>query len=471
MLPFLAGSLGAELSRFDPARYRLPIAVPDVEHARIQSGVELLPGEGVAVDLVSFEDCGPPSGRSGVVLLVEAEIAQQSARSPEQWQSTVDWALALASQGLTVVVGVVPEEAGEAWVGQFLAALRLRAPELGLNPDRLGLWLRGRSAELALGWLASGPPATTGIVAAAAIAGVGELEKLPQDVKLLLVIPGKLPPERLESSRKAAAGALSGRLPWRVVVAPALGFGYDWLDSSEEARRTVEEVLQFLARELGDPPGASPPEAAVELERERWKRLLAGEAEAVHAAWNDTAGAQESGDPQLWRALAFARRVLGSPVGEMVALEQAVSLEPDRIDQRRRFGKLAGRLGGWQYVEEAYGPIGDRPELDALDLGLLGLALLRFGKPAEAVPVLERAVRLGGEPATRYNLACAYALVGRKEEAFAALEGAVAAGFSDRNTLEADPDLASLRSEPRFSRILDSLGAPERKPTRSPPGP
>lgn len=58
-----------------------------------------------------------------------------------------------------------------------------------------------------------------------------------------------------------------------------------------------------------------------------------------------------------------------------------------------------------------------------------------------------------------YNLACIRALQGRKEEALAELEQAMAAGFTDVSWARRDGDLASLRDDPRFHRILDPLRA------------
>ncbi len=52
-----------------------------------------------------------------------------------------------------------------------------------------------------------------------------------------------------------------------------------------------------------------------------------------------------------------------------------------------------------------------------------------------------------------YDLACSYALVGRQDEAFAALERAIALGFDDPALLDEDDDLASLRSDPRWARL------------------
>lgn len=49
-----------------------------------------------------------------------------------------------------------------------------------------------------------------------------------------------------------------------------------------------------------------------------------------------------------------------------------------------------------------------------------------------------------------YNIACAQALLGRRDAAFASLHKAKWAGFSDRDLMTSDPDLASLRGDPRF---------------------
>lgn len=54
-------------------------------------------------------------------------------------------------------------------------------------------------------------------------------------------------------------------------------------------------------------------------------------------------------------------------------------------------------------------------------------------------------------PNPHYNLACALALQGRKDDALKALTQSVAAGFADAKELEADADLASLRAEPAFA--------------------
>ncbi len=64
-------------------------------------------------------------------------------------------------------------------------------------------------------------------------------------------------------------------------------------------------------------------------------------------------------------------------------------------------------------------------------------------------------VRLRGErPVPWYNLACSYALLGMADKAFAALERALRLGYAPVAHLRRDPDLKSLRRDPRFVRLL-----------------
>ena len=81
----------------------------------------------------------------------------------------------------------------------------------------------------------------------------------------------------------------------------------------------------------------------------------------------------------------------------------------------------------------------------------------------QAAGDLEGAIKAGHQAAefaavrasAFYNLACAYALKGDKDDAFKSLLGAKRAGFADRDLMAKDPDLASLHDDPRFQLPLE----------------
>ena len=49
------------------------------------------------------------------------------------------------------------------------------------------------------------------------------------------------------------------------------------------------------------------------------------------------------------------------------------------------------------------------------------------------------------------------ALAGDKDRAFEYLDAAVASGFDDRGLVTRDPDIDSLRKDPRFGRLLATV--------------
>lgn len=61
-----------------------------------------------------------------------------------------------------------------------------------------------------------------------------------------------------------------------------------------------------------------------------------------------------------------------------------------------------------------------------------------------------------------YNLACAYALLGRRDDAFTRLTEVAGTGWLTREQLEGDAELASLKSDPRFGALLSKLASAPR---------
>ena len=54
-----------------------------------------------------------------------------------------------------------------------------------------------------------------------------------------------------------------------------------------------------------------------------------------------------------------------------------------------------------------------------------------------------------------YNLACSYALVNDADNALRTLEEAICLGYRDHEHMLEDPDLSSLKGDPRFDRLLE----------------
>jgi len=85
-------------------------------------------------------------------------------------------------------------------------------------------------------------------------------------------------------------------------------------------------------------------------------------------------------------------------------------------------------------------------------------ALMRLGQRDQALERARRALAIDPEDAgLLYNVACVYALAGSSEEALDHLDKAIQNGFGQREWLENDSDLDSVRGGPRFQALLRKL--------------
>ena len=88
----------------------------------------------------------------------------------------------------------------------------------------------------------------------------------------------------------------------------------------------------------------------------------------------------------------------------------------------------------------------------------LAEAYTRKGLYEKGLQVDRRLARLRKhDPVVHYNLACSLALVGKKDEAFSALERAIRLGYHDFDHLKKDSDLKNLRDDPRFQSMIAKL--------------
>jgi Flp pilus assembly protein TadD len=97
---------------------------------------------------------------------------------------------------------------------------------------------------------------------------------------------------------------------------------------------------------------------------------------------------------------------------------------------------------------------------DAEALDFLAHDYTRGGRIAEGLALDRRLATLRPRDAVvRYNLACSLALSGDAETSIAELRSAVRLGYREAEHTRADEDLASLRGDPRFLRLLAEMEA------------
>lgn len=97
----------------------------------------------------------------------------------------------------------------------------------------------------------------------------------------------------------------------------------------------------------------------------------------------------------------------------------------------------------------------DRVRAEALAQQSVDLLMKKKPDVLAAEAKLRQAIAILPEKAVfHYNLACILAMRGQTDQALNSLERATECGFTDFSILESDPDLDSLRGEPRLAQIL-----------------
>ena len=179
--------------------------------------------------------------------------------------------------------------------------------------------------------------------------------------------------------------------------------------------------------------------------------------------------------------------------------EEAMRLDPNLFDAPYQYANANLSQGKYEdTVRLGERAIVLRPE-DYQALGVVGLALKSLGRHDEAQVTYRRQAKLiathleqhpddaracimgasaaanaGNEdlsayyaaramavdpedPMVLYNVACAYGILDKKRECIDALEKAVNQGWGDKDWVEHDSDLDSVRNEPRFQSLLQAM--------------
>jgi serine/threonine protein kinase/Flp pilus assembly protein TadD len=165
-------------------------------------------------------------------------------------------------------------------------------------------------------------------------------------------------------------------------------------------------------------------------------------------------------DPTLFEARYFYAREcfqLGQLERAAELFEQACRVRDDyeaRYFAAQTYSALSRPEEAQRSYRRAVAALDKRIELnpdDARALTMGAVAWCRLGEHARGLELAERALAIDPEDAgIRYNVACLYALEGEKDKAITCLEAAVNSGFAHRDWVDHDPDLDSLRDDPRF---------------------
>lgn len=108
----------------------------------------------------------------------------------------------------------------------------------------------------------------------------------------------------------------------------------------------------------------------------------------------------------------------------------------------------------WPTAAKLYGELSKAPEAPPRVWLRLGAALRELGKYQDAIAAFEKANAAGAASFGEYGEAAAYTAMRETEKAFDHLEKAMQQGYAQPDAMSSDPNLAALRSDPRFAKLL-----------------
>lgn len=382
-------------------------------------------------------------------------IGDGPGNKPKDWGIYRDWARIAAAEGMAAITMESDGSRVQDSIKALFAYVEREGPRHGIDPARIGFYAASANVNEAARY-AMGPDAARGLRAAIYYYGMAPQGSLRVDLPSLFIVA--------EGDVGGGMGATYGTLwtrimeakaPWTLVFAKGQPHGFDGLSETAEARRLVQQSVAFLKTSLSAPraaPTAHPEERAI-------VRSLFANKPAEAVALLRPYVARNPDHPlaigQLGRLLAQ----LGNHQEALPLLQRAVQLDsgdPGNFLSLAQIHLAQGRPADAAANFRAAIGKGARNGQILYQLALSETGASRY---PEAIEAFEEAMKLGTPKANGYyNIACLHARMNRKEEALAALERAIAEGFRDRATMTGDPDLASIRGEPKYAELLARLG-------------
>ena len=466
-LPVVAQAVPGR-SALDPIAFGIIYDVPPTREVRVQADVPYLRG---ASRTLSLDIYTPPRMRKGerlpavVFLNAVGDGEDTTVERVKRWGIYRGWPRLIAAHGM---IGISMDADRADIQGSLRGVFHYLAEHgarHGIDPERLGIYAAsanvGGANELLFG--DSIPRA----VRAAAFYYGGPPDsavRLRRDLPVLFIVAQGDAPRMGTALTGLWRRVVAEQLPWTLEFGAGMPHAFDSFTDTDDARRIIRRTIAFWQSHLETVP-ALPPGPPGQSEARAIVAAIYGNEPAPAAErlarWTATHPDDAEGFRQYARILVALQRL---PAAD-TAYERAYQLDSTHPGTLWGLGQMRSAQRRWADAERLFSRAVAGGMEHSMIFGQLGWAQLHLGRHEEAARNYERAFELGIPPgrATRgvawYNLACAYAKLGRTDQAFAAIDSAVSQGVVERRLFETDDDLATLRGDPRFGRLLARLPA------------
>lgn len=407
------------------------------------------------IDIYSPPDAKAGERRPAVIFL--NAIGDQPTNKVKSWAIYSTWPRLIAAHGM---VGISMDADGTRIQDSLKGLFDFLAKEgakHGIDAERLGVYAASANVTQSSIYL-MGDGAAKGVKAAALYYGGAPQGAIRKDLPVFFVVAegdivGGLGQQAIPLWQRVA----EARAPWTMVFASRQPHAFDAFEDSDESRRIIKQTIDFWKTHLEPVP-----KPAWEPSKDR----------AIVSAiyMNDAARSAAmlkpytEANPRDAQGFIHYARMLSQQQKfpeAFAAFETAYKLQPTNPASQAGMGQI--RFSEKRYAD-AENHISTALNAGFRNPGLynqLAFSQLFQNKNEEAIENFEAALAMGMTGQFRanalYNMACAYARLKNADKAFEMLEKAVDAGRVNRATYESDTDLADLRSDPRFAKLLERM--------------
>jgi len=450
-------------SLLEPTRYGVIYDVPETQDVTVEAGVPYLEDAHgrLTLDVFLPPDATAKEKRPAVVFLnAIGDPPDPAAPKLKSWGIYRTWPRLIAAHG---IVGV-SMECDATRVQECLAAtfrfLAQHGAEHGIDGERLGVYAASANVTGASEYL-FGPRAEAGIHAAVLYYGAPPQAVPRRDLPVLFVVAESDVPRLGEPLALLWRRVVEARAPWSLVFGSGMPHAFDAFADDDAARRLVQQTIAFWKSNLEEVPQ---PDADPEPARAILAALFGNDTRTAVELLKAFV-ADHPDDAQGWlqygRALAESSRFPEAGT----AYERARALGDQSPPLLAGLGLIRAGESRFEEAADLLGRAAAAGMRDSRVLGALGHAQLMLGRVEAGVRSYEQAFEVGIPPGAQtrglacFNLACGYARLDQKDQAFEKLGAAIDEGFRTRNAYESDTDLASLRGDPRFVALIARLPA------------
>jgi len=444
-------------SELDVTRFGVVLEHPDTRRVTVHKDVAYMTTPAGPQNLDIFLPPGLKAGEKRPAVIFFNAIGDAPGRGKvRRWQIYQSWPRLIAAHGMVgISMDADPDRVQESLRGVF-RFLEQSGASHGVDATRLGVYAASANVTGATAYLL-GDSAAHGIRAAALFYGRPPAERLRTDLPVLFIVPEGDAPGLGPALPALFQRIIEAKAPWRITYGSHLPHAFDGVEDTDDSRHVMQEAIGFWKNYLEPLPA-------------RTEALSQARAVVGSTYWNDPPRSvamlqswveSHPDDTDAWVQLGRMRSGARQFAGADSAYQTALRKGANPADITARMGQLRSAEQRWdeavEYLTRASTMSGD----NSFTLSQLGLAQMYRHKYPEALEAYQRSLAAGLPPFAQvnayYNMACAHARLGHADQAFENLGKAIDAGFTNKQLMQTDEDLASIRPDPRFATMLGRM--------------